>query len=158
MIRPAIITRSLTNPHMKGRSLLEIFIRLGLPADAVSSINCCASSPTRAMPLRTPIVAGVPPLRRTTDSKWDAKVTFSGYGKPAQLFRIFDGTKLHLCLFTVCVDRSLERYHRPLLFDGVSDFLRDLDETVCWMNQTMSLAAGLKYYICSHRKDIRITA
>ena len=67
---------------MNGRSLLEIFFVLGLPADAVSSINSSASSPTRATPFRTPIVAGTPPFTRTTDSRRDAKDTFSGYGKP----------------------------------------------------------------------------
>ena len=68
---------------MKGRSLLDIFFVSGLPADAVSSVISSASSPIRATPLRTPIVAGTPPLARTTDSRWVAKATFSGYGKPA---------------------------------------------------------------------------
>ena len=67
---------------MKGRSLLDNFFVSGLPADAVSSINSSASSPTRATPFRTPTVAGTPPFTRTTDSRWDAEDTFSGYGKP----------------------------------------------------------------------------
>ena len=74
---------NITRPHMKARSLLEIFLVSGLPADAVSSMSSSALNPTRATPFRTPTVAGMAPFIRTTDSRCDAKATFSGYGKPA---------------------------------------------------------------------------
>ena len=44
---------------------------------------------------------------------------------------------LGLDLSTVRIDCSLESYHRFLIFDGFSDFLRNLDERVLWMNITI---------------------
>ena len=41
---------------------------------------------------------------------------------------------LDLDLSTVRVDGSLESDHRFLIFDGFSDFFRNLDEKVLWMN------------------------
>ena len=49
---------------------------------------------------------------------------------------------LDLDLSTVRVDGSLESYHRFLIFDGVSDFLRHLDERVLWMNITIIRPQG----------------
>lgn len=67
-----------TSPKIYGRSLRETFRVSGLPADAVSSMSSSAEKPTRAMPLSTPTVAGMPPLRRTTDSRCKASAAFSG--------------------------------------------------------------------------------
>lgn len=46
---------------------------------------------------------------------------------------------LNLDLFTVRVDGSLESYHRFQIFDGFSDFLRNLDERVPWVNITTTV-------------------
>ena len=44
---------------------------------------------------------------------------------------------LDLDLSTVRVDCGLESYHRFLVFDGFSDFLRNLDERVLWISFTI---------------------
>lgn len=63
-------------------SLRETFLVSGLPAEDASSMISSGLRPTRATPFKTPMVAGTPPFKRTTDSRWEAKVVFSGYGKP----------------------------------------------------------------------------
>lgn len=76
-------TQRFTKPQIYPRSLRDTFLVSGLPAEAVSSMSSSALRPTRATPLRTPIVAGIPPFTRISDSRWEAKAMFSGYGKPA---------------------------------------------------------------------------
>lgn len=72
---------------MYPRSLLESFIVIGFPADAVSSLSSSALRPTRAMPFRTPIVAGTAPFSRTISSRLAASATLSGYGNPNNVVR-----------------------------------------------------------------------
>lgn len=74
-----------TKPQIYPKSLLEIFLVSGFPADAVSSSSSSALKPTRAMPLSTPIVAGIAPFWRTRDSRLVANAALSGYGNPEKL-------------------------------------------------------------------------
>ncbi len=95
-------TKTLTNPQIYPRSLLESFFVSGLPADAASSMSSSRSKPTRAIPLRTPIVAGTPPFSRTIDSSRKARAAFSGYGKP--VLRVRRNWLYWWTLSTVSVD------------------------------------------------------
>ena len=62
---------------------------------------------------------------------------------------------LHLDSSTVRVDSSLESYHRLLDFDGFSDFFGNLDESVLFTNNTVSMTVGLQYYTCFHKRNPR---
>lgn len=90
-------------------------------------MSSSASSPTRATPLITPIVAGTPPLTRTTDSRSDARAKLSGYGKPGSPVghRVSRADREK---HTVCVYRSLQSYYGFPRCNGVLDLLRDLQE------------------------------
>jgi len=67
-----------TKPQIYDRSRVETFIVSALPAELHSWINSSDSRPIQATPLMTPIVAGMPPFKRTTDSRLDAKAILSG--------------------------------------------------------------------------------
>lgn len=70
---------------MYPRSRRDTFKALFVSAVEASSIISSALRPTRATPLRMPIVAGTPPLTLTTDSSKEANATLSGYGKPVDV-------------------------------------------------------------------------
>lgn len=74
------------------------------------------------MPFRTPIVAGMPPLTRTTDSRWEARATFSGYGKPGTVSR--DPSADRAC--TMSVDRGFQGYYWFAGLEGALDLFGNI--------------------------------
>jgi hypothetical protein len=74
------------------------------------------------------MVAGTPPLTRTTLSRRDARATFSGYGKPGDGQRLPDA--MDRVSRTVGVDCRLQRNDGPLRVDGLAHLLRDAEEAI----------------------------
>jgi hypothetical protein len=75
------------------------------------------------------MVAGTPPLVRTTLSRRDARATFSGYGKPRQslshtiILRVYK-------ILTMSVYRRLKRNNGLLRIQGLPHLLRDAEEAI----------------------------
>jgi hypothetical protein len=72
----------ITIPQANPRSRRESFSVFSCPALEVSWMSSSGSMPTHAVPFSIPIVAGTPPLMRTTLSRCDARAPLSGYGNP----------------------------------------------------------------------------
>lgn len=67
---------------MYGRSLRETFRAVCFGAVDPNSVSSSAVKPTRATPLKIPIVAGIPPFSRTTDSSSNGNTMQSACGYP----------------------------------------------------------------------------
>ncbi len=119
---------NLTKPQMYPRSLLESFIVSDLPADIASSVSSFGLKPTRAIPFRTPIVAGKAPFLRTTDSRCKARAAFSGYGKPIHDVRCHQ--LFYHELSTMRVNSSFQSYDWLPRIHSILYLLRNLQKLV----------------------------
>jgi hypothetical protein len=92
-------------------------------------VNSCTSNPTFATPFSTPIVAGIPPLARTTDSKSEASATFSGKGNPDKLsdrLRVSND----ILRITMCIYGCFKGNYRHPGVDGILNLFGDFEERI----------------------------